>query len=360
MTLSSTELKAEAESAALARKLIRETLTLDSMRYTEADLLVTELVGNVIRHSSAETFTISVEKKPHTGEISVDHPHTSGLEEATPGVGFLILSRVSGAWGHHFDAGVLSVWFSLRTPGAISIADELSDADLFDRMNEGEASYSDELVRRHSDLAISISKRYKGKGIPEEDLEQVSLMALLKAIQRFNPELGDLRAYAAATVSGEMKKFLRDSGWSLRVPRSLQEDSLAVTKTLEELGHRLDREPTIEELAQHLGWSEDEVGEALQARKAYQSRSIDAPSPQNEIVLAQRLGELDPRLASSEDRVVLEDAIASLPKRQREILDLRFNEDLTQSEIAQIVGISQMHVSRLLGRSLEALRSELG
>lgn len=355
----SLELPVAPESAAEARRFVRENSKLDSMRFTETDLLVTELVGNAVQHSKAELLEVSVEMKEHSAEISVSHPASHGLTNPKHGVGFTLLERVSKAWGTGFDDGRLTVWFRVRSPGAITVADGLSDSDLFTMMDDNPATYSDELVRRHKDLALGISNRYRGKGIADDDLHQVALMSLLKAIQRFDPSLGELRAYAAATVSGEMKKLLRDRGWSVRVPRSMQEKSLAVGKALEELTHKKDRAPELDELAKHLDWTTDEVAEALETRKAYSSRSIDAPSEHTELAIVDRLGELDGRLSRTEDRTVLEDAITRLPERQREILSLRFNDDLTQSEIADRVGISQMHVSRLLARALETLREEL-
>ncbi len=227
-------------------------------------------------------------------------------------------------------------------------------------LDDDPTNLSDELVRRHHDLARSIAARYRGKGVAHEDLEQVALMALLKAIQRFQPERGELRAYAAATISGEMKKMLRDHAWSVRVSRSLQETSLLAARTSEELSQRLGRTPEPGEVAEVIGVSSESVTEALDARSAFRSRSIDEPTRDDgSVTLIDRLGEFDDRMTTAESRVILGDAIDNLPERQRRILALRFQDDLTQSEIGEIVGISQMHVSRLLTRALESLRASL-
>lgn len=349
------------EAAFDARQFVRQSAVLDSMRYTEADLLVTELIGNVVAHAP-DAGEIRLEVVPDDERrlrVTVSHPCSRGLGDAPRGVGLTLVDRVSQSWGWDYDKGELSVWFTVRSPGTHTVSDELSDTELIARLPNDEGSHADALLRRHSDLAVAISRRYRGKGLPDEDLEQVALMALLKAIQRYDPELGELRPYAAATISGEMKKLLRDRGWSVRVPRSVQEKTLRVGKAVEELTHRLGRPPEPHEVADHVNLTVDEVAEALKARGAYSTHSLDRPTDATGVSILDRLDEVDITLAGAEDRVVLEQAIARLPERQRHIVELRFNEDMTQSEIAEIVGISQMHVSRLLGKAVEALRGQL-
>lgn len=354
------ELPATPEAAFEARQFVRQNAVLDSMRYTEADLLVTELIGNAINHANTEKVSLRISPDDERRiRVTVSHPYPRGLEEVTNGVGLSLVDRVSQSWGWDHEDGVLSVWFTVRSPGAHTVSEELSDEDLIARLPQDQGPHADALVRRHRDLAISISRRYRGKGLADDDLEQVALMALLKAIQRFNPELGELRPYAAATISGEMKKLLRDRGWSVRVPRSMQEKTLLVGKAVEELTHRLGRPPEQAEVAEHVNLSVDEVEEALKARSAYATHSLDRPAETTGLTLIDRLDEVDIRLASAEDRVVLEQAIGRLPHRQRHILELRFNDDMTQSEIAEIVGISQMHVSRLISKAVETLREQL-
>lgn len=358
--LAAVELPATPEAAFEARQFIRHNTILDSMRYTEADLLVTELIGNVVNHSDSDKFRLEVAPDDERRiRITVSHEHDGGLDNVSKGVGLSLVERVSQRWGWDHDGGRLEVWFTVRSPGAHTVSEELTDEDLISRLSQDQGQHADALVKRHRDLAISISRRYRGKGLPDDDLEQVALMALLKAIQRFNPELGELRPYAAATISGEMKKLLRDRGWSVRVPRSMQEKTLRVGKAVEELTHRLGRPPEAWEVADHVNLSLEEVEEALKARGAYATHSLDRPAETTGLSLVDRLDEVDIRLAGAEDRVVLEQAIGRLPHRQRHILELRFNEDMTQSEIAEIVGISQMHVSRLLSKAVDALREQL-
>jgi RNA polymerase sigma-B factor len=355
-------LRAEPASASAARGFLREHATLDGMRHAEAALLVTELIGNVIEHSPDTTeVVVSLQQDKERGlVVNVSHAHQGSLDFGSHGVGFTLLERLTRAWGHDHDGESLTVWFVLRTPGATTISEDVADADLFERMAEDPASYSDELVRRHADLAASIARRYRGKGVDEDDLLQVANMALLKAIQRYDPSIGSIRPYAAATISGELKRLLRDKGWSVRVPRSLQERSLEVAKATELLAQRLNRPPEIGEVAAHLDISDDEVIEAMDARHAYASSSIDKPGETTGVTILERLEEDDVQLLMADDRVMVEEAIRELPARQRKILDLRFNEDMTQSEIAQELGISQMHVSRLLASALETLEKSIG
>jgi RNA polymerase sigma-B factor len=272
----------------------------------------------------------------------------------------MLLERLSRGWGINHDDGTLCVWFSLRTPGTTAIGPEVSDDDLFEMMDRDPATASDELVRRHRDLAEMIARRYRGKGIDDDDLIQVANMALLKSIQRYDSSLGALRAYAAATISGELKRMLRDRGWSVRVPRSLQEMSLAVGRIADQMTQALNRSPEPDEIAEYMDLTEDEVRKALEARQAYQSSSMDTPSDETGRSILDRLEEEDIRLLLADDRVVVETAMQRLPERQQRILRLRFNDDLTQSEIADQVGISQMHVSRLLQRALATLRNTIG
>lgn len=351
-------LPSQPESAAEARRFIRETATLDSMRHAEAALLVTELIANAIQHSAdADELTISLaEDQAKDLVVTVSHHAKRDLGEVDKGAGFTLLDSFAKSWSHGFHDGTLSVSFTLRTPGTTAIGPEVGDEELFERMSDDPAAYSDELVRRHRDLAESIARRYRGKGVDEDDLLQVAHMALLKAIQRYDPSAGNIRPYAAATISGEMKKMLRDRGWSVRVPRSLQERSLEVSGAAEKMAQTLGRPPRVNELAARLDLTETEVEEALRARKAYVSNSMDKRSDDSGRRLLDKLEDQDLGLAGADDRVVIEAAIEQLPERTQRILHLRFNEDMTQAEIAEQVGISQMHVSRLLRAAIDDLR----
>lgn len=328
------------------------------MRHAEADLLVTEAVNNAIQHAPrAEELTLKVSEDHRGLLVSVSHLHPDPMEDITEGFGQLLLRRLSEQWGHEHDGEILTVWFVVRTPGTSEIPDGMSDAELIELMEAQTSPYAGELVRRHDDLSTSISRHYRGKGIEEEDLLQVARMALLKAILRFDPSVGELRPYAAATISGEMKKLLRDKGWSVRVPRSLQERSQEVVRAASSMEQSLGRPPEADELAGRLDISEEEVDESLAARKAYVSRSMDQHLDDDGVTLIDRMRDQDFRLATAADRLAVESAAAHLPERQRRILHLRFNEDMTQTEIASEVGVSQMHVSRLISDALDRLRT---
>lgn len=175
-------LPAAPEAAIEARRFLRGRATLDTMRHAEADLLVTELIANVIEHSpDADEIIVSLEPdRTHDLRVTVAHKSRRGLDNPTPGAGFTLLERLAKSWGHSHEDDELSVWFVVRTPGTTSIPEEVGDEDLFSRMTEDPAAYSDELVRRHSDLATSIARRYRGKGVDEDDLFQVAQMALLR------------------------------------------------------------------------------------------------------------------------------------------------------------------------------------
>lgn len=355
--MASITLPAKPSSAIAARRFVRENATLDSMRYTESDLLVTEVVANVLEHApECQEMDLQVEDVGVAGmKVTVSNRSTTGIVSHEGGMGTTILDRFSKSWGYDFDGRELHVWFLLRTPGANTITIETEDADLFAALPT-DPEFSEELMRRHSDLASAIARRYRGKGVEDDDLEQVAHMALLKAIQRFDPSVGGLRPFAAVTISGELKKLLRDKGWSVRVPRSLQEQALEVNKARSVLTQRIGRPPEPEEIAEYLDVDTAAVVEALGAGKAYTSASMDMPSPETGITLLDRIEDPNASVLSVEDRLIIEDAISSLPERERHILHFRFNEDMTQSEIAEILGISQMHVSRLLAGAMDQLR----
>src|SRR5688572_26430113 len=219
----------------------------------------------------------------------------------------------------------------------------------------------DELVTAHMGLAEYLARRFTNRGEPLDDLVQVAALGLLKAVDRFDPERGlEFTTFATPTIVGELKRHFRDKGWAVRVPRRVQELHLRVTRVVEDLSLELGRSPTIAEIAARSGTTEDEVLEAMDAGSAYRSASLDAggsdPDDERGQGLLATLGENDPELARAERRAALGPLISSLPEREQVMLYLRFYEGLTQSEIAKRLGISQMHVSRLLSRSLQQLR----
>ena len=218
----------------------------------------------------------------------------------------------------------------------------------------------DELVTAHMGLAEYLARRFTNRGEPLDDLVQVAALGLLKAVDRFDPERGlEFSTYATPTIVGELKRHFRDKGWAVRVPRRVQELHLRLGSVVSQLSQELGRSPTIGEIANAATVSEEEVLEAIEAGHAYRFTSLDAPSGNDdELSLSAELGSEDQALIDSEHRVTLSPLIAQFPPRERTILHLRFFEGLTQSEIAGRLGISQMHVSRLLARALAQLRTQ--
>jgi RNA polymerase sigma-B factor len=217
----------------------------------------------------------------------------------------------------------------------------------------------DELVERMLPLARSIARRYEHRGEPLDDLEQVACLGLIKAIDRFDLSR-EVRfaTFAVPTIAGEIKRHFRDRGWMLRVPRDLQELNARLTRTRERLTRELGRSPTVDELAGGAEATPDQVLEALAAGGAYRVVSLDEPLGDGAGAL-EALGGEDVNFERAEQRLLLRRGFEVLAPREREILCLRFYEGLTQREIADAVGISQMHVSRLIRRSIEALRRSL-
>jgi RNA polymerase sigma-B factor len=220
----------------------------------------------------------------------------------------------------------------------------------------------DTLIELNLPLVRYASARFRSRNEPMEDIVQVGTIGLIKAIDRFDPERGvEFPTFAMPTVVGEIKRFFRDTSWSVRVPRRLQELRLALTKAGDELSQRLDRSPTVAELATCLGVSEEDVVEGLAVGNAYTASSLDSGSGEEDGdgPLADRLGYEDLALEGVEYRESLKPLLAKLPPRERRIIMLRFFGNLTQSQIGEEIGISQMHVSRLLTRTLTQLREGL-
>jgi RNA polymerase sigma-B factor len=224
------------------------------------------------------------------------------------------------------------------------------------------AKMRDELVSLHMPLVQYLARRFRNRGEPLDDLVQVATIGLIKSIDRFDTERGvEFSTYATPTIVGEIKRHFRDKGWAIRVPRRLQELKLALTKTTAELSQQLGRSPTVAELAERLGMSEEEVLEGLESANAYAAVSLDAPegSDEGSGAVSDTLGEYDADLERIENREALKPLLENLPERERKIIALRFFANMTQSQIAIQLGISQMHVSRLLARTLADLREGL-
>jgi RNA polymerase sigma-B factor len=245
-------------------------------------------------------------------------------------------------------------------PGPIDRRSDPDDVlELFRRLPDPDVR--DELTRRFLPLAEYLARRFTGRGEAQEDLEQVAGLGLILAIDRFDVERGvAFSTYAAATIIGELKRHFRDKGWAIRVPRLVQEHSLSVGRAAQSLWQELGRSPTVPELARKAGMSEDDVLEAIDASQAYRASSIDAPLGEDGGTAADTLGIDDEALEMSAEWATVSDAVKRLPPRERRIVFLRFFRGLTQTEIAQEVGISQMHVSRLLTQTLAQLRGDIG
>jgi RNA polymerase sigma-B factor len=241
---------------------------------------------------------------------------------------------------------------------------ERNDRELLRRYHEqGDLQAREQLIEQYMSLVRSLARRYSYRGEQLEDLVQIGAIGLIKAIDRFDLERGvELTTYATPNIIGEIKRHFRDKGWSVRVPRGLQELNVQLSRLIEQLTVQLGRSPTIGELAKASDSTEEEVLEALESGRAYSSLSLSTGGggdSDEELDPLESIGEEEHEYEVSEDRAVLAPGFRALDDRERRILHLRFFEGLTQSQIAQQVGISQMHVSRLIRRSLEKIRAEI-
>lgn len=218
----------------------------------------------------------------------------------------------------------------------------------------------DELVILYRPLAEYLARRFRDRGEPVEDLAQVATVALIKALDRFDLGRGvKFSTYATATIVGELKRHFRDKGWALRVPRRLQESGLQVSRTASQLYQDLGRSPTVAEISEATGLSQEEVLEAMDTVHAYSAVSLDAPTEDGKTQI-QDLAQEDESLEIMDSWATVAPAIEKLPSRERRILHLRFFRGLTQTQIAEDMQMSQMHVSRLLSKTLRQLREAVG
>ncbi len=239
---------------------------------------------------------------------------------------------------------------------------DLDDLELFRKLTSTKSrSLRNELVERHMGLAAHIAKRYQRAGTRDDDLRQVAMVGLVKAVDRFDPEYGSsFSAFAGRTIEGELKRYFRDRTWVVRVPRGAKELHLQVRRAIDELGHDLGRSPSVDELARHLRVDRDDVLRGLAASAAYSVGTLDAVGGGDDADMAiDRQGALavdDRGFGDTEDRQVVMELLERLPEREREIVRMRFYERMSQFEIGEAMGISQMHVSRLLRRSFTQMR----
>lgn len=242
--------------------------------------------------------------------------------------------------------------------------DKERTAALFKRYKEnGDLEARDQLIVNHSNLVHYVANKYANRGQDIDDLVQVGQVGLIKAVDGFDPSRGlEFTTYATPTIMGEIKRYFRDKGWSVRVPRRLQDLSIKVNAATEELTREFQRSPSVKEIAEYLGASVDDVLEAMESSSAYSSVSFDAPEDDDDKTpsLSSRYGEEDKGLVNADDRLDLSDVLRECAPREREILQMRFEENLTQSEIASRLGVSQVQVSRLLRRTLQKLQDRMG
>jgi RNA polymerase sigma-B factor len=247
---------------------------------------------------------------------------------------------------------------SSRTPAEDRETRERT-AELFSRLPD-DAAAREELVRLYHPLAEYLARKFSGRGEAVEDLIQVASIGLLNAIDRFDVTREvQFPTYAAVTIVGELKRHFRDKGWSVRVPRRLQEVGLRVNRVLGELWQELGRSPTVSEIATKLELPEEQILEAMEAMQAYSTTSLDAPIGEDGLTHGDMLPQDDDSLELLESWASVGPALRELPQRERRILYLRFFKGLTQTEIAERLGISQMHVSRLLSQTLAQLRGSV-
>jgi RNA polymerase sigma-B factor len=249
------------------------------------------------------------------------------------------------------------------TPGQQTRSPD-SDRELLRRYHEtGDTGAREQLVQRHLPLVRSLARRYAGRGESLEDIEQVGAIGLLKAIDRYDLEREvSLTTYATPNVVGEIKRHFRDKGWAIRVPRGLQELNAKMSGTIERLTVKLERSPSIAEIAEELESTPEQVLEAMEAGSAYSTVSLSSGpggGDDDDFDPMEAIGAEDEEYERTEQRASLEPALEALPEREREILRMRFEDGLTQTQIAERIGISQMHVSRLIRKSLARMRDQL-
>ncbi len=244
---------------------------------------------------------------------------------------------------------------AVRTEGIVSHLRSVTTRDEASRHE-----LTTQLIETNAAMARSIACRYRNRGIDLDDLQQVALLALTKAAQRFDPDAGhDFMSYAVPTIRGELRRHFRDAGWMVRPPRRVQELQARISRAQDELESQLGRSPRPTEVAAHLGAELEDVVEALTADGCFAPTSLDMPLGPGSVSLADQLGCADRAVEAADARILLEPVVGRLPERDRRILHLRFVEERTQQEIADEIGLTQAQVSRLLARILDDLRAGL-
>ncbi len=322
-----------------------------SSRAVDAGLLVSEVV--TLMFDEAATLRVRVEEIGRRVRVtcSTSQSPPADVDEIV----VILLDRLSDTWKSEADA----IWFEMEMVRRQDLS-HLPDDELF-ALVPGDNEARDELFSRYTGWAASVANRYRRVGAHYEDVGQAASIGLLSAIDRFDTGYGvKFTTYARKTIIGTLKRYLRDTTWSVRVPRSLSDASIEIRRARADLEQRLGRVPTAEELAEELGRPVEEIEVAQQAALAYNAKSVDAPvSEDDETSLLRVLGSDDEQFDLADIWYSLEPLISDLEPSEQEVLFLRFFEDMTQSDIAEVVGVSQMQVSRLISRALDRLHERL-
>lgn len=247
-----------------------------------------------------------------------------------------------------------------RADGAAGTRDRTAEAERFRRYRAtGDRELRNELIEEHRWLALHCAKRFANKGEPLDDLVQVAMLGVLKAVERFDPDFGATFAtFAVPTMTGELRRHFRDTTWAVHVPRRAKDRQHTVKVAVDDLGHTLGRSPTVAEIASHSGIPVEEVLDALEAARCYRNTPLAAANDDDQPDIS-TFGELDRGLDAVEATATVDRLLTQLPARERRIVELRYRRGLTQSHIAELVGVSQVQVSRLLRASLARMRGTL-
>jgi RNA polymerase sigma-B factor len=346
-------IEAGEEAPGLAREWLAGAVTLDRVRRAQALVLVSELVTEAVGASQSGTqIVLGVERIPSAVVVGVEI--SDGTELKPGGFTEMILEGFATSWGRDASG---KVWFEVPVPGSADrgVAGQSTEELLRDLSDSPDSMAREELISRYTPMALRLARRYKGKGVHDDDVDQAAMFGLFQALSRYDSSRGPLEPFATLTITGELKRLLRDRGWSLTVPRQLKDRVLEVGRATQVLGQRLGRAATPEEIAAELDLDVDQVLEAQACSTAYQTGSLDAPVGDSD---APHLDPGDPDLDPGADwaRHSVGSALAMVSEQERRLLHMRFYEDKTQGEIASALGISQMHVSRLLSRVLDRLQ----
>ncbi len=344
-------LEADDRAPSAARNWLSTTTSLDRVRRAQAVLLVSEVVTGIV-DSIPPHGTVTVTVEPGVAHITVG-VEADGHDFVPEGFPAMILDGFATNWGDEPDRG--RIWFEVPLPGAADRAiAALTTQELLSGASDPEAA-TEELLARFTPMALRLARRYKSKGVHDDDVDQAALFGLYRALGRYDASRGPLEPYATLTITGELKRLLRDCGWSLSVPRQLKDRALEVGRTTQELSQRLGRPASPQEIAADLGLEESDVLEAQTCSATYNTTSLDTPGDDSDFpAFDPGDSRLDP--GADWDRHSVGAALAMVSEEERELLHLRFYEDMTQSEIATTLGISQMHVSRLLSRVMSRLQ----